>query len=241
MRSNVAITSGETSPVSLNWTLFTWSSADNYYINGNPLTTRTIISADSNGWSIEYYEDNVTYFNLANQVGSGVYEFAWQVPQWSSDIGVVEFLNPASDVLMSGDAYDAGGGGSYPLTGTYVFTGLFNYRPLYQFSDFFIRFNAESLLWEMYNDITSSVLWVSQYFNNVNESPLYPWDPNIQWSNNNAGEQGSFTLTEIRYSSGDVPTPSYNTFGLPAESVALIVSRFGSVANFLRLRNQGQI
>jgi hypothetical protein len=31
------------------------------------------------------------------------------------------------------------------------------------------------------------------------------------------------------------------TFGLPAESVALITSRFGSVARFLRLRNQGQI
>jgi hypothetical protein len=32
-----------------------------------------------------------------------------------------------------------------------------------------------------------------------------------------------------------------NTFGLPAETVALITSRFGSVANFLRLRNQGQV
>jgi hypothetical protein len=31
------------------------------------------------------------------------------------------------------------------------------------------------------------------------------------------------------------------TFGLPAESVALIVSRFGTVANFLRLRNLGQV
>jgi hypothetical protein len=32
-----------------------------------------------------------------------------------------------------------------------------------------------------------------------------------------------------------------NTFGLPAATVALITSRFGSVANFLRLRNQGQV
>jgi hypothetical protein len=32
-----------------------------------------------------------------------------------------------------------------------------------------------------------------------------------------------------------------NTFGLPAEVVALIESRFGTVANYLRLRNQGQI
>ena len=37
------------------------------------------------------------------------------------------------------------------------------------------------------------------------------------------------------------PTPSQNTFGLPADVVALITSRFGSVARFLRLRNQGQI
>ena len=32
-----------------------------------------------------------------------------------------------------------------------------------------------------------------------------------------------------------------NTFGLPADVVALITSRFGSVANFLRLRNQGYV
>ena len=31
------------------------------------------------------------------------------------------------------------------------------------------------------------------------------------------------------------------TFGLPADIVALIESRFGTVANYLRLRNQGQI
>ena len=39
-----------------------------------------------------------------------------------------------------------------------------------------------------------------------------------------------------------VQTPSpNNTFGLPADVVALITSRFGTVANFLRLRNQGQV
>jgi uncharacterized protein YcnI len=37
------------------------------------------------------------------------------------------------------------------------------------------------------------------------------------------------------------PTSTSNTFGLPAESVALIEANFGSVANFLRLRNQGQV
>ena len=34
---------------------------------------------------------------------------------------------------------------------------------------------------------------------------------------------------------------SQNTFGLPADVVALITSRFGSVANFLRLKNQGYV
>jgi hypothetical protein len=37
------------------------------------------------------------------------------------------------------------------------------------------------------------------------------------------------------------PTPSQPTFGLAADVVALITSRFGTVANFLRLRNQGQV
>jgi hypothetical protein len=46
---------------------------------------------------------------------------------------------------------------------------------------------------------------------------------------------GTLSITEY------VPAPSQNTFGLPADVVALITSRFGSVANFLRLRNQGQV
>lgn len=42
--------------------------------------------------------------------------------------------------------------------------------------------------------------------------------------------------------SGNGGEPSGNpTFGLPADVVALIESRFGTVANYLRLRNQGQI
>jgi len=35
--------------------------------------------------------------------------------------------------------------------------------------------------------------------------------------------------------------PSSPTFGLPAETVALITKNFGTVENFLRLRNQGQV
>jgi hypothetical protein len=50
-----------------------------------------------------------------------------------------------------------------------------------------------------------------------------------------SGITGTLSITEY------VPAPSQNTFGLPADVVALITSRFGSVANFLRLRNQGQV
>jgi hypothetical protein len=49
----------------------------------------------------------------------------------------------------------------------------------------------------------------------------------------------------LQLGSGSAPTVTGilapPTFGLPADVVALITSRFGSVANFLRLRNQGQI
>lgn len=40
--------------------------------------------------------------------------------------------------------------------------------------------------------------------------------------------------------SGGEQTPQ-NNFGLPADVVALITARFGSVANFLRLRNLGYV
>ena len=55
-------------------------------------------------------------------------------------------------------------------------------------------------------------------------------DPVIVW-----GGQPNLTITEY------APTPQVSTFGLPADVAALIISRFGSVARFLRLRNQGQI
>jgi hypothetical protein len=55
-------------------------------------------------------------------------------------------------------------------------------------------------------------------------------DPAITWT----GEP-SLTITEY------TAAPSGPTFGLPPDVVALLISRFGSVANFLRLRNLGQI
>jgi hypothetical protein len=43
----------------------------------------------------------------------------------------------------------------------------------------------------------------------------------------------------LTFGGGDAPDQP--TFGLPADVVALITSRFGTVGNYLRLRNQGQI
>jgi hypothetical protein len=53
--------------------------------------------------------------------------------------------------------------------------------------------------------------------------------------NNIASEAGNIDLIAI------ATTVPQATFGLPADVVALITSRFGTVANFLRLRNLGQI
>jgi hypothetical protein len=58
--------------------------------------------------------------------------------------------------------------------------------------------------------------------------------PDTLTFNLQSGITGTLSITEY------VPS-SQNAFGLPADVVALITSRFGSVANFLRLRNLGQI
>jgi hypothetical protein len=58
---------------------------------------------------------------------------------------------------------------------------------------------------------------------------------NIFFFNNFSGAANTALITAY------TPPLSEPTFGLPADVVALITSRHGSVANFLRLRNQGQI
>jgi hypothetical protein len=55
------------------------------------------------------------------------------------------------------------------------------------------------------------------------------------------GPWGGSTYAPAPTITAVIPQPSQDTFGLPADAVALYTSRFGSVANFLRLRNQGQI
>ena len=56
-----------------------------------------------------------------------------------------------------------------------------------------------------------------------------------------SGETGSDSSRFARKTLTPAIGSGQNTFGLPADVVALITSRFGTVANYLRLRNQGQI
>jgi hypothetical protein len=55
------------------------------------------------------------------------------------------------------------------------------------------------------------------------------------------GQNLTFNTQNITFGGSEPSGSSSNTFGLPADVVALIESRFGTVANFLRLRNQGQV
>jgi hypothetical protein len=57
------------------------------------------------------------------------------------------------------------------------------------------------------------------------------------WSVSGTAEEPTPTVTGVTGGGGQTAP----TFGLPADVVALITSRFGTVANFLRLRNQGQV
>jgi hypothetical protein len=53
---------------------------------------------------------------------------------------------------------------------------------------------------------------------------------------------GSYTFVSTAFGNVDlIAAGGQPTFGLPASTVALITSRHGSVANFLRLRNQGYV
>jgi hypothetical protein len=81
----------------------------------------------------------------------------------------------------------------------------------------------------------TSPYYQSQVFATSEEVPACPTDANVTWEIASSGSGPVPTVT------GTPAAPSQNTFGLPADVVALITSRFGSVARFLRLRNQGQI
>jgi hypothetical protein len=70
---------------------------------------------------------------------------------------------------------------------------------------------------------------------NINSNGILPGEAQIfyavQYSN------GSTFNTAF----GNIDLAAFPTFGLPIGSIGLITSRFGTVGNYLRLRNQGQV
>lgn len=97
------------------------------------------------------------------------------------------------------------------------------------------RTSGDSVYWRV--ALGGTLLYVSNTFPSVDD--LCPdtatW---IVGSNGVATGTGAGPVPTVVEGGG---TPAQPTFGLPADVVALITSRHGSVANFLRLRNQGQV
>jgi hypothetical protein len=75
------------------------------------------------------------------------------------------------------------------------------------------------------NQVVPSETWPGEWPGDTTTDPVIAWDG-----------QPNLTITVQGGEGGG----SYD-FGLPSATVALITSRFGTVANFLRLRNQGQV
>jgi hypothetical protein len=125
------------------------------------------------------------------------------------------------------------GAGSEQANGTFIESGVLNGRPLYVLEGGSAE-NEDTIYW-------TGVQWFisnsgDPFYKTLNEDTEFPWLA-TSWTNEDAdGELPIPTVTLF------VPEPeTENTFGLPTETVALITSRFGTVANFLRLRNQGQV
>ena len=121
-----------------------------------------------------------------------------------------------SNVLVSGLS-------DSQYNGLYVYDGIQNGRPRYIKGTFEIYWDGYGSGWLLI-DTDNGADTAS------NSDVAYPWLA-IDWFDEGIDPTG-LVITEV---------PDQPTFGLPAETVALITSRFGTVANFLRLRNQGQI
>lgn len=209
---------------------------------------RWYIESNVSGWGLVSDQENVDY--------------PWNVTSWSVDSEVISGtpvfnLVPfnKSNIIVSGIG-DSGVEG-LDLNGEYVlgYRGFgswwgdvneeqigVNYgRPFYVKTNGSINYEDWTYIiayeqgglggltkWYIYNDNVSG----NYLFENA-DSPLayYPTDIS-SWTPTAPPVTGPPVLTFAS---------SQNTFGLPADVVALIVSRFGSVANFLRLRNQGQV
>jgi hypothetical protein len=111
------------------------------------------------------------------------------------------------------------------MNGTYVLNGQQNSKNKYTSA-------AKEIVWTGSQWIIRSTSPLLTIYNS-SENVEFPWQVQ-SWSGGLFGSDITLTPT-------DPIAPSQPTFGLPAESVALITSRFGTVANFLRLRNLGQI
>jgi len=140
------------------------------------------------------------------------------------------------------DTVIVSGAGSEQVNGTYVESGTFTGRPQYLLNgggpDDRIFWGDISDGWTIIND--GVAFYATSDGEALAEDVEFPWLATVWTIQGWEGELPVPTVTLF------VPEPepepeTENTFGLPAETVALITSRFGSVANFLRLRNQGQI
>jgi hypothetical protein len=125
-------------------------------------------------------------------------------------------------------------GGSAGVGGTYTKNGTFNSYSLFE--------NANG--WQIKCSPAGPPGWANWqvlkesvgFYTLTNLGPdQSDCPPEGQSSDAGGGAAGNVTLA---YGGG---APSGPTYALPADVVALITSRFGTVANFLRLRNQGQV
>jgi hypothetical protein len=128
-----------------------------------------------------------------------------------------------SNVLVSGLTNQ-----SANANGLYIQNGEFAEKAAYFLNGTDISNSQSFIVW-------NGSIWAIEEFEigsvyTSDQDVAYPWLV-TNWINVGP-ESDPPTVIEI---------PSQNTFGLPAESVALITSRFGTVANYLRLRNQGQV
>ena len=123
-----------------------------------------------------------------------------------------------SNVLVSGlDIYN-----EISPNGTYLYGGFFNDKSRYDKSE------TDRIIWYGGSWL---IIGSEETLFSSDEDVAYPWLVTNWTAQDGTGDP---VITEV-------PVSSQNTFGLPADVVALITSRFGTVANFLRLRNQGQI
>ena len=112
------------------------------------------------------------------------------------------------------------GAGSSEVNGLYIEAGVSDGKNFYN-----LQSGGYVIAWDNPNWVIRNITSITLYTSNNNVE--FPWQ-----------------VTSWSTASGSAPAPSVTdvpTFGLPADVVALIISRFGSVARYLRLRNLGQI